>query len=143
MTIIDPTPIEVPTGIVHDNVNPRMDTAVRDLWIAGLRSGLYKEGRGALRTLDDLYDPFGVLCDIAAQLGIVSWDHNKHENVYHIYGYRNHVPYPVREWAGFKGMHPSQDVPLTWEHALHPLWRLVDWHKLDHTIIADLIEMQY
>lgn len=143
MTIIDAEPISVPSGIVHEDATARMNHEVRDLWVAGLRSGAYKEGRWYLRTTDDEYDPFGVLCDIASQLKIISWDHNKGDSFYHVYGFSTHVPYPVREWAEFKGMHPSQDVPLMWDHQVHPLWRLVDRYKLDHTVIADLIEMQY
>lgn len=143
MTIIDPEPIVIPKGIVHDDVRPRMSTEVKNLWVAGLRSGMYKEGKGYLRTINDEYDPYGVLCDIAAQLGIVSWDHTKHEDQYHIYGVKTYLPVVVREWAELKGMHPSQDVPLRWDNELHPIWRLVDRWNLDHTIIADLIEAQY
>lgn len=137
-------PIEVPSGIVHETTKPRItNPQVRDLWVAGLRSGAYKEGSWYLRTTNDEYDPFGVLCDIGVQLGVASWDHNKGDGYYHIYGNSTHVPYPIREWAGFKGMHASQDVPLVWEMDIHPLWRLVDRYKLDHSVIADMIEEQY
>jgi hypothetical protein len=42
----------------------KMDPAVKELWCEALESGLYKQGRGALKTLKGGYCCLGVLCDI-------------------------------------------------------------------------------
>lgn len=36
----------------------------KDKWIAALRSGKYKQGRGQLRSLNNNYCCLGVLCDV-------------------------------------------------------------------------------
>ena len=41
-----------------------MKRTLRDLWVATLRSGNYKQGRGSLRTKDNRCCCLGVLCDI-------------------------------------------------------------------------------
>lgn len=144
MTMVDMEPIEAPNnrGIVHD-VATSMHPEIRDLWVAGLQSNMYQEGRTQLRTKDDRYDALGVLADIAVQLDVAKWDHNEDEDRYHIFGFYNGLPNRIREWAGFKGMHPSHDVPLTWDGERHPIWRLTDTFRLGHDVIGDLIAAQY
>lgn len=41
-----------------------MDFAVKYKWLKALRGGKYKQGRGALKSLDDRFCCLGVLCDI-------------------------------------------------------------------------------
>ena len=41
-----------------------MNKEVKEKWLEALRSGEYKQGRGALRNKDDEYCCLGVLCDV-------------------------------------------------------------------------------
>ena len=38
---------------------------IKQKWVAALRSGDYKQGRGYLRTIDNEYCSLGVLCDLS------------------------------------------------------------------------------
>jgi hypothetical protein len=53
-----------------------MNTEVRDLWMAALRSGRYRMGYRFLRTLDDRFCVFGVLTDLAVTAGLGTWTLN-------------------------------------------------------------------
>lgn len=44
-----------------------MKAAVKKAWVAALRSGKYKQGRGKLRTADNKFCCLGVLCNLHAQ----------------------------------------------------------------------------
>ena len=44
-----------------------MKRTLRDLWVATLRSGNYKQGKGSLRTKDNRCCCLGVLCDIVGR----------------------------------------------------------------------------
>jgi hypothetical protein len=50
-----------------------MDQAIKRRWVTALRSGEYKQGRGALRSKDDRFCCLDVLCDLAAQDGLGRW----------------------------------------------------------------------
>jgi hypothetical protein len=41
-----------------------MDAALKEKWVAALRSSKYKQGRSRLRTKDDKFCCLGVLCDV-------------------------------------------------------------------------------
>lgn len=41
-----------------------MDAELKTKWVAALRSGKYEQGRGQLRTINDLYCCLGVLGDL-------------------------------------------------------------------------------
>lgn len=48
-----------------------MNPEVKKLWLQALRSGEYTQGTGVLRTRNDEYCCLGVLCEIAAQQGVI------------------------------------------------------------------------
>lgn len=48
-----------------------MNPEIKQKWVAALRSGNYRQGKGKLRTHDDRFCCLGVLCDIAEREGIV------------------------------------------------------------------------
>lgn len=50
-----------------------MNQAIKELWLAALRSGKYKQGRSQLRR-GDSWCCLGVLCDLATKQGIGEWD---------------------------------------------------------------------
>lgn len=146
MTLVDEWESAPLVGVVHGDTIRTMDPRVRDLWIAGLRSGRYPQGYDRLRSSDDRYTAFGVLCDIATKLKKVAWDRLGDEwfiAPLEVPATGSHLPRPVREWAGIKGAHPAQDVPLWLGTGLHPMWRLSDIYRLPFNVIADLLADQY
>lgn len=138
-----------PSPVVHD-VPTSMRAVAKELWVAALRSGEYEQGFYFLRqgipgTESFVYCPLGVLCDIAVQLGVVSWDRMPGSNRWFLPGGNVSVPSaPVLEWAGATGMHMSQPFPLRWSDGeRYPMYTFNDRLKLSFDQIADLIEEQY
>lgn len=101
---------------------PRMDPEVRAEWVRRLRSGDYRQGTGELRTTTDVDDDvryccLGVLCEVARDRGIVSYDRTT-------LGYRSTadpregsyggvLPPVVRAWAGLRHLgHAAEDPPV-------------------------------
>ena len=48
-------------------MNTKMNPQIKSLWVAALRSGDYVQGQGRLRTDDNKFCCFGVLCNLHAQ----------------------------------------------------------------------------
>src|SRR5678815_494059 len=77
-----------------------MNPVVKEQWLAALRSGEYKQGRGALRQGDDTFCCLGVLCDLAVKNGVIP--EPTYIDVGHRYTYVNSsgaLPIPVIDWA--------------------------------------------
>jgi hypothetical protein len=51
------------SGWKQDKMNPE----IKSLWVAALRSGKYKQGRGTLRNEQEQFCCLGVLCNLHAQ----------------------------------------------------------------------------
>lgn len=133
-------------GIVHDEATPSMDPAIRDLLVAALKSSKYPQGYDRLRSIEDEYTALGVLCDLATKLGVCEWD--RVEGEYFIAplivpATGAFIPQVVRDWAGIKETHPSQELPLMWQGNKHPIWRLTDLFKVPFAEVAELIRYQY
>lgn len=45
----------------------KISARIKELWVAALRSGKYKQGKGLLRNDKDEFCCWGVLCDLAAK----------------------------------------------------------------------------
>lgn len=79
-----------------------MRPEIAGLWIDALESGNYAQGRGALNT-DGEFCCLGVLCDIAADLGIVERSTREGPfNRVQYDGISTVVPHRVMTWAGLK-----------------------------------------
>jgi hypothetical protein len=146
MTLVDEWASAPLVGVVHGGTSPSMDPSVRNLLVAGLRSGMYRQGYDRLRSADDTFTPLGVLCDIATRLKRAAWDRIDNEwfiAPLTVPASGGVLPLSVREWAKIKGTHPSQELPLVWRGNQHPIWRLSDIFKLSFDEIASLIEAQY
>lgn len=88
-----------------------MFSDVAELWVSGLRAG-YSEGHsGVLRTVDEKYDPLGVLCDVAYRHGGIDGWVRKHKCWLfdHQWFY---LPQSVIDWAGLTFDEISDVVPL-------------------------------
>jgi hypothetical protein len=57
-----------------------MNKKIKAKWIAALRGGLYKQGRGELRSKSNRVCPLGVLCDVVDPKG---WDKDEHDTWHH------------------------------------------------------------
>lgn len=84
-----------------------MKLDIMQQWTAALRSGEYQQGTGALRRNDETYCCLGVLCALAAEEGIVSFDgplgdDDKYSVFTPVSNIRNsaYLPRAVKEWAG-------------------------------------------
>lgn len=128
--------------LIHD-VPTSMDEGVRDLWVTALTSGAYEQIPYFLRR-DGKFSALGILCDLAAMSKIVQWD------ILDGIGFfapwdpgHTAIPYRIIKWADFKGMHPSQLVPLTYEGRREPLYELEDRDRLTLPQLAELIKEQY
>lgn len=102
-----------------------MNPEAKAKWIEALRSGKYKQGRGALRN-GDTFCCLGVLCDIS---GVAKWDVTRYDGELYM------PPKSVREWAGLDGYPVYLDGP-TGDDVSH----LNDQMGLSFEEIADLIE---
>ena len=74
-----------------------MNADVKQKWVAALRSGQYKQGRGRLRQ-EDKYCCLGVLCDLSP---IGTWESVESGIVY--FGADVLTPNAVDEWACLYG----------------------------------------
>jgi hypothetical protein len=92
-----------------------MNKEIADRWVAALRSGRYKQARGALRDILDSGTPayccLGVLCDIS---DVGYWETRDHDdNVYVCHSGQNSevvLPRPVAEWAGIATPEGTYDL---------------------------------
>ena len=105
-------------------------------WVAALRSGDYKQGRGDLHIPDDRYCCLGVACEIS---GLGKW----REYSYVIDGmdYVGDLPVPVAEWLGLPtgSSGYGTDVELIDSTAIS----LNDRYDYTFEQIADAIERTY
>lgn len=81
-----------------------MNPEIKSKWLAALRSGEYKQGKGQLRK-EDNFCCLGVLCDLHAKETEQKWE------VDYVGGnYLNHcgnLPLAVRDWAGLGSANPK------------------------------------
>ena len=78
-----------------------MKAEIKAQWIKALRSGKYKQGRGALRKTDNTYCCLGVLCDLAIKAGLeVEVEAVGTANYYNFDGECSYLPTVIADWAG-------------------------------------------
>lgn len=115
-----------------------MNKKIKAEWVAALRSGEYKQGRGHLRDVEDNFCCLGVLCNLHAQHhpDIAKTHFNK--SFYMNEG--TTLPLAVLQWAGLDSSDPIVDGHFlsTWNDGLNTSLRHVD--PLNFEQIADLIE---
>jgi hypothetical protein len=80
-----------------------MRESVKNKWVAALKSGKYKQGHGALHSIQDDNETFcclGVLCEVFMDEGN-GLDVGRTQNNFVKYnGQTSYPPKEVREWAG-------------------------------------------
>jgi hypothetical protein len=132
---------------VDNQQTTKMDPTIKAKWIDALRSGKYRQGKGALHKTDNSFCCLGVLCDLALQEGIVT---RQTSNVgKYIYtpadpqdstpGSSSYLPVVVQEWAGMdnsQGYHYDRGLRRS-------LAALNDDHGLSFQQIAYVIEKEF
>lgn len=94
---------------------PKMNQRIKELWVMALESDLYDQNFGneekPLRTKDDRWSPFGVLCNIHAQEHLGQQVEECDAESYH--GYSFLTPVNVRRWAELDENHSGKfDQPF-------------------------------
>ena len=131
-----------------------MNPEIKARWIAALRSGEYVQGTCLLRAsrLDgvDRFCCLGVLCDLAAQSGVVSWamdgDYALESEGGQVQHLNEVLPYPVMKWAGLDSTNPVVRSELLDRTEANPygateLAELNDRHGHSFLQLADCIEV--
>jgi hypothetical protein len=87
----------------------QMKAQIKDMWLAALRSGNYRQGRSMLHGVPDDGPPtfccLGVLCDLARTEGVIErrlWTDNNGLAYYHYDVATAYLPLSVIKWAGIK-----------------------------------------
>lgn len=112
-----------------------MKEEIKDLWVAALNSGEYKQGTLWLRN-NDKFCCLGVLCDLAVKAGVTTQEPLSPTNPQVVmYGgtHTGALPANVVKWAGIQA---DQRVP-----SLNRAFSILnDQDGLDFQQIADIIE---
>jgi hypothetical protein len=83
-----------------------MKPEIKAAWIAALRSGKYQQTTGRLRDSNG-FCCLGVLCDLAANTGVVGWGSDTLGNAA-IDNEAHLLPISVMSWAGLIDRHPGR-----------------------------------
>lgn len=124
----------------------KMNAEVKAAWVAALRSGEYRQGRGALRQAGQDGIPrfcvLGVLCDLHSAETGRPWENSKDDG----FTYDNLqglVSSDVQSWAGHARLNNAR--LQSDDHS----YQIADWNDgielsvpLSFTALADLIEAQ-
>jgi hypothetical protein len=118
-----------------------MKKEIKNLWTKALRSGKYKQTRGALRDSTG-YCCLGVLCDLYSKEIGTPWDGE------YFLSSSSVVPYPVRVWAGLRCGNPTVKYTEELNQEVYTdnffsLASLNDGVELNFSQIADIIEEQF
>ena len=113
-------------------------------WVEALRSGDYKQGKGALRTADGDYCCLGVACEISPVVERQDREYHPLPQYVSKTDYRDRsqatLPAAVQEWLGLEAGNPYAAD----DHGVgHTLATWNDVEEADFDKIADLIELKY
>lgn len=116
----------------------QMDPEVKQLWILGLLSNRYLQGRGAMRrknTLGDQYCALGVLCQLHAEETNTPWEYINKK--YSYLGYQLYLPPAVSEFAGLR---PGAHIPVVVGCKRASIIDINDDQELTFKEIAEIID---
>jgi hypothetical protein len=129
-------------------VEANIDVITR--WVAALRSGEYKQGKGTLRPAENKYCCWGVLCDLHRQIvqpSLGRWE--RLSTVAHCFVYLGDYVMPspiVLEWAGLNAIPliPDNLMPMMPKGVVaKPLFDSLNDAGFDFLTIADIIEAMF
>lgn len=73
-------------------------------WVAALRSGKYKQGRGSLHDRDNKFCCLGVLCDLAVKSRVIETPTIRGPRGYHYGDEWELLPARVADWVGLRAI---------------------------------------
>ena len=86
-----------------------MKPEIKKLWVAALRSGIYKQGTGCLRNSENQFCCLGVLDDVfEKQSGKTIWKQDEDGN-WEFQGNKDVLSQEVQDWAGLDNSNPNVD----------------------------------
>ena len=121
-----------------------MKTDIKKLWIAALRSGKYKQGRGRLRD-GNKFCCLGVLCDLAHKAKVFKKERG---SLITLDGEAYYLPASVMVWVGFRSEQttgPYVKIKYAPPHEMRTVCASLTWHNDNGATfpqIADAIEAQ-
>lgn len=128
---------------------PTLRPEVKKKWTDALRSGTYTQGEGQLRDQDDNFCCLGVLCQIAAQEGVIppakvmeGWTDYTYGNPTAIDQRTGVLPPSVQEWA-FEDYDDSLKAQANYEDPIMGDHHASNWnddYDADFQKIANLVE---
>lgn len=83
-----------------------MNPEIKEKWVKALRSGVYKQGSGVLRSTNERYCCLGVLCEIyKEETGDGEWIAGQpgDTGMYTFLGSRGYLPAAVQNWSLIQG----------------------------------------
>ena len=121
-----------------------MNQEIKARWVAALRSGEYRQIKGWLADTKNGRCCLGVLCDVAAEDGIIEWQTSgiNKKAVGADSGSSYTLPHDVMEWAALEDDDPESTETNTEEGGTMSLSALNDSSYLQFSFdrIADVIE---
>jgi len=109
----------------------------RKLWIEALRSGLYEQGTGFLRDINDNYCCLGVACEVAIKNGLQLEVVNNSKQ----YSYYNYTEYTPQVVMDYFGLTTKSGKYVQVNHEKHDsLAENNDMDNMSFAEIADIIE---
>lgn len=111
-----------------------MNPEIKAQWLTALRSGEYVQGTGGLRSTGDEFCCLGVLCDLAAKVGVAEWEQDSYRLLYDMDGTSAILPESVQKWAGVSSHGDYGDGYLASDN---------DSRGLSFSQIADIIEENF
>jgi hypothetical protein len=118
-----------------------MDATIKAQWVAALRSGEYEQGTGYLNSDDKKFCCLGVLCELAAEAGIVRKQIPTEIGPIGYGSETGTLPATVKDWSGLRDGVGAFDVQIeaTGEYFYAWLTTLND-DGMTFDQIADVIE---
>lgn len=113
-------------------------------WVAALRSGEYRQGRGALRSGDE-YCCLGVACDLYSKETGVSWE-SEAETTFVYLGQNAVLPQEVKNWLGLcndSGRCPAKYQPgslIHWNDGGWTFEEIADWIESEPEGLFETLE---
>lgn len=121
-----------------------MNEAIRTEWAEALRSGLYSQGKSALRSSEDKFCCLGVLCEIAVEYGVIAPPIRSNNSFDYSYaeGYQSWLPPEVTKWAGLESDEGAfgRDILVKVDDRSYPSLAQANDYGVTFDKIADIIE---
>lgn len=120
-----------------------MNPVIKTNWVKAMLSGDYPQGRYRLRSKDNKWCCYGVLCDLAVKAGAATWEELSLDDADEFHwlcdGTGGVIPGSVAKWAGLLDEESRYNfVDIMIGERVGSAWN--DEYGADFKVIAQLIE---